>query len=48
MNKSFLTLLFLFLTIKSAIAQVQSSTNYGDNKEAGNFKSINGLSTPYN
>jgi hypothetical protein len=48
MNKIILPLIFFYLTIGSTSGQDQKSINYGDNKEAGKFKTINGLSAQYN
>ena len=43
-NKTLLAFLILISIINlSSYAQTQSSINYGDNKEAGNFKEINGI-----
>lgn len=47
MNKIILTLIFMYLTIGALTGQDQKSITYGDNKEAGNFKMINGLNIYY-
>src|SRR5215213_757367 len=46
-KKTLVTLLIVALTINASNAQGQSSINYGDNKEAGNFKKINGINLYY-
>lgn len=45
---TYLVALFLFAsTISIAQAQSQSSIQYGDNKEAGNYKKVNGINMYY-
>ena len=46
-KKILVTLLIVTLTINASNVQGQSSINYGDNKEAGNFKKINGINLYY-
>ncbi|MCD0467340.1 alpha/beta fold hydrolase [Flavobacterium sp. ENC] len=46
MKKSILFLI-CFLTIGTLIAQTKLTTPYGDNKEAGNYKEINGIKMYY-
>jgi len=46
-NKSLLVFLIFILPINILHGQTQSSINYGDNKEAGNFKKINGINLYY-
>jgi pimeloyl-ACP methyl ester carboxylesterase len=46
-NKTLAALLIVTLIIKPSNGQGQSSTNYGDNNEAGNFKNINGINLYY-
>jgi pimeloyl-ACP methyl ester carboxylesterase len=45
--KTLLAFLIFTLTINISHGQIQSSINYGDNKEAGNFKKINGINLYY-
>lgn len=45
--KSLLALLIFTSIFNSSLAQTQYSTNYGDNKEAGNFKKVNGINIYY-
>jgi len=47
MNKIILTFIFIYLTIGSIAGQDQKSIIYGDNKEAGKFKMINGINLYY-
>ena len=42
-NKILLAFLIFLFTINISYGQTQSSINYGNNKEAGNFKKINGI-----
>ena len=42
-NKILLAFLIFLFTINILYGQTQSSINYGNNKEAGNFKKINGI-----
>jgi len=42
-NKNLLAFLIFTSTINILHGQTQFSINYGDNKEAGNFKKINGI-----
>jgi len=46
-NKNLLAFLILISTINILHGQTQFSINYGDNKEAGNFKKINGINLYY-
>src|SRR5215217_945212 len=46
-NKNLLVFLILISTINILHGQTQFSINYGDNKEAGNFKKINGINLYY-
>ena len=46
-NKILLAFLIFAFTINTSYGQSQSSINYGDNKEAGNFKEINGINFYY-
>lgn len=45
--KTVAALLFLLLTTSLSNGQEQPFTNYGDNKEAGNFKRVNGINLYY-
>jgi pimeloyl-ACP methyl ester carboxylesterase len=45
--KTLLTFLIFTSTISISYGQTQPSINYGDNKEAGNFKKINGINLYY-
>jgi pimeloyl-ACP methyl ester carboxylesterase len=45
--KAFLAFLIFTSTINISHGQTQSSINYGDNTEAGNFKKINGINLYY-
>lgn len=45
--KTLLAFLIFTLTINISHGQIQYSINYGDNKEAGNFKKINGINLYY-
>lgn len=47
MNKIILPFIFFYLTIGSIVGQDQISIIYGDNKEAGKFKMINGINLYY-
>jgi pimeloyl-ACP methyl ester carboxylesterase len=47
MYRIFLTFIFFYLTISSIAGQDQRSVIYGDNKEAGKFKKINGINLYY-
>ncbi len=47
LNKIISILIFLLFTIHTSYAQEQYTVNYGNNKEAGNFKKINGISMYY-
>ena len=47
MKKSIFILLFVCLTIGKIIGQPQPTINYGDNKDAGSFKYINGINLYY-
>ena len=46
-NKNLLAFLIFTSTINILHGQTQFSINYGDNKEAGNFKKINGINLYY-
>ena len=46
-NKILLAFLILTFTIYISYGQTQSSINYGDNKDVGNFKKINGINFYY-
>jgi pimeloyl-ACP methyl ester carboxylesterase len=46
-NNILLALFIVTLIINPSNGQGQSSTNYGDNKEAGNYKKINGINLYY-
>jgi pimeloyl-ACP methyl ester carboxylesterase len=47
MNKIILTFIFYYSVISSIAAQEERSVNYGDNKDAGKFKIINGINLYY-
>lgn len=46
-NKAVMVLLFLLLAINTSNGQGETFANYGDNKEAGDFKKINGINLYY-
>src|SRR5947209_4717493 len=46
-NRTLVAILIVTLTINPSNGQGQSSANYGDNKEAGSFKKINGINLYY-
>ena len=46
-NKKFLALLLSALAINSLQVHSQSTIMYGDNREAGNYKKINGINLYY-
>src|SRR6266496_2831395 len=46
-NKTLVAFLIFTSTINISNGQTQSAINYGDNKEAGNFKKINGINLYY-
>ncbi|MNQ28912.1 3-oxoadipate enol-lactonase 2 [compost metagenome] len=47
MKKSIILLSFIFLVFGEISAQTEPKTPYGDNKEAGNYKQINGFKMYY-
>ena len=47
MKKSIALLFFILLNLANASAQTELSIPYGNNKEAGNYKQINGMKMYY-
>lgn len=47
LSKSIIVLFFFLSTKSSVIGQVQPTIKYGDNKDAGNYKIINGINLYY-
>ncbi len=47
MKKSFLLFAVLLLTFAELSAQTETPIPYGNNKEAGNFKQVNGIQMYY-
>ena len=46
-NKTIVACIIIILIVNRSTGQDQFSINYGDNKEAGNFKKINGINLYY-